>query len=155
MLAVWAARHSGEIGVAGGVRREVDRRNPQNESAKEILRPPNGADETDGAGETGAFGIIQPARAHRAGEARLVWQNGGGHIRQEGRAAAVTASANLWIPAFAGMTGQRAGMTDTGKPLDALTFGARKRPNGVHKSPDSRFRGNDGVKIWNDSAILD
>ena len=37
-------------------------------------------------------------------------------------------------------------MTDTEKPLDALTFGARKRPNGVHKSLDSRFRGNDGVK---------
>ena len=60
---------------------------PQNGSAKEILRPPNGSDETDGGRETGAFGGIQPARAYRAGEARLVQTNGGVHLRQEGRAA--------------------------------------------------------------------
>ena len=76
---------------------------PQNGSAQEILRPPNGADETDWAGQTGAFGVVQPARAQRAGEARLVWQNGGGHIRQEGQASAVSAVGAGETPALRGL----------------------------------------------------
>ena len=90
-----AAQRRGETGNDRGDNRTLPPRRsrwekPQNGSAKEILRPPNGADEADGARQTGAF-RVQPARARRAREARRVRQNGGVHIRQEGRAAAVSA----------------------------------------------------------------